>query len=491
MSPFNETKYQELLKGLEITIFKKNEIISDNIEFRIDSEYYQKEYLELYKKLDNSTILADIVDMSDLSSNASFAKVASIIHDNNEKVIPFIRSGNVGDTFINENDLEFISSEAHYNLDKSITKLHDVMMARKGKIGGASIILENQVNFNCNENVIKLTIRDQKKINPFYFTVFFNSKYGKKQVERLATGNVQPWVSIFQIRKLKFKNASETFSKLIQSTIEKASSNINESRSIIEKTSSDLLSLFNLKNWQPNKESITIKKLSNSFLSTGRLDAEFYQPFYDEIEHILKSKGYALLENICSEINYGTVPTSPYTEDGTGIPYIKGTNFKNTLIESEGLDHITDTDELSERFYTKEGDIIISQMGTVGDTGVVEKHQEGWLFASFTIRVRIKDKKNFDPHFVAFYIQHIAKPYYLHRFIAQASVRQNTDLPTIKNLYVPKIPIDIQKEISKQIKQSFQLRQDSSKLIDIAKLAVEIAIEQDEKTAMKFIKDNT
>ena len=128
-------------------------------------------------------------------------------------------------------------------------------------------------------------------------------------------------------------------------------------------------------------------------------------------------------------------------------------------------------------------------MGTVGDTGVVEKHQEGWLFASFTIRVRIKDKERFDPHFVAFYIQHIAKPYYLHRFIAQASVRQNTDLPTIKNLYVPTIPIDRQKDLIASIKHSYNLRKESSKFIDIAKEAVEIAIEQDEKTAIVFMKD--
>ena len=29
-----------------------------------------------------------------------------IVHDNNPKIIPFIRSGNVGETFINETDLK-------------------------------------------------------------------------------------------------------------------------------------------------------------------------------------------------------------------------------------------------------------------------------------------------------------------------------------------------------------------------------------------------
>ena len=61
----------------------------------------------------------------------------------------------------------------------------------------------------------------------------------------------------------------------------------------------------------------------------------------------------------------------------------------------------------------------------------------------------------------------------------------------IKTIPIPILPIDEQKELVKQIKQSFKLRQESSKLIEIAKQAVEIAIEQDEQTAMKFIKKNT
>jgi hypothetical protein len=51
--------------------------------------------------------------------------------------------------------------------------------------------------------------------------------------------------------------------------------------------------------------------------------------------------------------------------------------------------------------------------------------------------------------------------------------------------------MDKQKELSAQIQESFKNRQESSRLIEIAKQAVEMAIEQDEETAMKFIKENT
>lgn len=216
------------------------------------------------------------------------------------------------------------------------------------------------------------------------------------------------------------------------------------------------------------------------------MDAEYYQPKYDEVDRILKSKGCVLLEEISDMINYGTVPTSPYTEDGTGIAYIKGMNLKRTRITGD-LDRIENTEFLPEKFFTKHGDIIISQMGTVGDVGVVDFEHENMLFASFTIRVRLSKKCGFIPSYIGFYIQEIAKEWYLYRNIAQASVRQNTDLPTIKNMYIPILDIDKQQQIADKVQQSFDFRKKSTALLEYAKQAVKMAIEQGEDVALKWL----
>lgn len=144
-----------------------SDILADNQEFRLDDGYYRKEYISIYNQINNYVLLKDIVTMSDVSSNGSFAYVQETLNDDYPKVIPYIRSGNVGETFIYHDDLIKISKEAHSKLKLSQTKLYDIMMARKGKIGGASIITEQEVNFNCNENVIKLSIKDRNKYNPF------------------------------------------------------------------------------------------------------------------------------------------------------------------------------------------------------------------------------------------------------------------------------------------------------------------------------------
>lgn len=69
-----------------------------------------------------------------------------------------------------------------------------------------------------------------------------------------------------------------------------------------------------------------------------------------------------------------------------------------------------------------------------------------------------------------------------------------TQYPVIKNedvlnLPIPKISAEKQSEISTKIKETEIMRHKSKSLLDITKRAVEIAIEQDEPIAEKYIQD--
>ena len=272
---------------------------------------------------------------------------------------------------------------------------------------------------------------------------------------------------------------------ICEQSVIKARKLIDESALFYSEAESLLLHILQLEDFQPEDETYSIKSFKNSFGSTGRIDAEFYQPYYDELEKKVKSNGFVTASEICSLINYGTVPTSPYTEDGSGIPYIKGMNVKNVEVQNENLDRIINTKDLPEKFYTKAGDIIISQMGTVADCGVVDETQEDWLFASFTIRLRLKNLKAFNPYFVGLYIQKLAKRYYFQRYIAQASVRQNTDLPTVNNLFIPIVDIEMQNKIANKLKESKRKKEESKLLLNDVVRFVETAIEQGEEAALK------
>ena len=60
----------------------------------------------------------------------------------------------------------------------------------------------------------------------------------------------------------------------------------------------------------------------------------------------------------------------------------------------------------------------------------------------------------------------------------------------ILNLPVPLLPEETQTEIQQKVIESFKLRKQSKHLLECAKRAVEMAIEQDESKAMEWLENS-
>ncbi|MED3749378.1 restriction endonuclease subunit S, partial [Geobacillus stearothermophilus] len=74
--------------------------------------------------------------------------------------------------------------------------------------------------------------------------------------------------------------------------------------------------------------------------------------------------------------------------------------------------------------------------------------------------------------------------------LARGSVQQRLNQETLKDLIVPIIDYNEQNKIADIIEESFRHRKQSDTLLEVAKRAVEIAIEQDEDTAISFINNH-
>jgi len=459
-----------LLEGLEVSEVFTTEFFKDNADFRLDAEYFSKKNIELnrqlekigYKTIEDFSFVTDGIHTSIDYAEESHIKLVSATSPR-ENYFDFSRN-------------VFISEESHRQNPRTALKAGDIIISTVGTIGNCAVVKPSDLPANSDRHVGIIRIKD-KNFLPNYVSTFLLSKYGRFQTLKESTGNVQLNLFIYKIRTLKIASLKIDFQERVDKFIKSAHSKREQSQSLYHQAEGLLLETIGLKDFKPSEKGINVKTFKKSFLTTGRLDAEYYQPKYEEVEKIIKKTGFVYLEDICSAINYGSVPTSPYTENNEGIPYIKGLNLKSTFIIKDKLDYIVNTEKLPKKVFTKEGDIIISQMGTVGDVGIVTRNEAGWIFASFTIRVRLKKDCGYLPRFIGLYIQNIAKNYYLKQNIAQASVRQNTDLPTIKRMYIPKVDIDIQKQIVDLIEKSFSLREKSDQLLEEAKEMVEREIE--------------
>lgn len=73
---------------------------------------------------------------------------------------------------------------------------------------------------------------------------------------------------------------------------------------------------------------------------------------------------------------------------------------------------------------------------------------------------------------------------------AGGSIIQHWKPSEIQQVIIPIIAQEIQTEIAVLVQKSFALKQQSEELLDVAKSAVEIAIEENEEIAMKYINHN-
>ncbi len=451
-----------------------------NPELRIDAEYYRAEILSKINLLDS-------IKNSALKNLASFVigpfgSTVTVEKYVEHSAFRYVRNKDINDFLIDDSDPAYVTEEIYNSLPHFHIRENDLLITVVGTLGKVAIARHKDTKsiYSCKSTIIRV-----KNIDPYYLAAYLNSSIGQLLVNRGVRGAIQQGLNLSDLQEIKVFTPSEVFQARIREIVISSFKAIDKSKIMYNEAEQILLSDLNLIDWKPVHKLSFIRDFSDTKVAE-RIDAEYYQPMYEDVEHILGQKDRRSLESICSLINYGTVPTSPYTDNGT--PYIKGLNIVDGFIQGD-FDFITSTSALATKFYTKEHDIIISQMGTVGKAGIVLKEQEDWLFASFTIRARLKNYDYIDPFVLTMYINSIAREWYLMRQIAQASVRQNTDLPTIKNLQVPKIGKGIQDKIASKIKESYRLKRNSKELLNIAKQGVEMAINTDEATAIKGINE--
>ncbi len=337
--------------------------------------------------------------------------------------------------------------------------------------------------FSC-----KSTLLRSKSINPYYLLTYLNSSIGQLFVLRGKRGAIQEGLNLSDLKEIIVYEASNEIQEFVERLIIKAFAFNKTSKELYSKAEESLLEELDLNEHETQNKLMNIKSFSD-VIKVNRFDAEYFQPKYEDYENKIKKykNGYSFIDDVCTDINYGTVPTSAYTTNDKDYNYIKGMNLLNTKIEGP-FDKIENTSALRTKHFLKQGDIVISQMGTVGDAGVVTEELEGSTFASFTIRIRIKNKELFKPYYVALFIQSIAKENFLLRNIAQASVRKNTDLPTIKAMYIPNLNKEKQELIERLILNSIEHEQKSSSLLKVAKKLVELSVENSEGAAIEWAK---
>ena len=357
-----------------------------------------------------------------------------------------------------------------------------MIISTVGTIGNCAVVDETILPANSDRHVG--IIRVEKDFRPHFLSTFILSKYGRFQTIRESTGNVQLNLFIYKIRTLKIPFLSSKFQQQVERLVQSAHLSLNQSKTIYQQAQDLLLSELGLKDWQPTEETVAVKSFAESFLSSGRLDAEYYQPKYDEIEqHIKKySGGWDYLGNKF------LVETGEYSEEY----FEKSENLKfyirNTNIV-KGQINIDDSYYVNPKIFSKfvqEGDILTARVGAIGSFGTIEKELNGSIYSDNVLSLRRIQSECLLPDVYTLYFNTKPNRQLMDKF-SGGSVQPLITQTSIKSLPIPIFNFQFQHQLHLKIIEGFEFNKKSKQLLEIAKTGVERAIETDEATATAWI----
>lgn len=465
---------------MQYSIIKLSEI-KQNSDFRLDAEYYKLEYIKLeneIKKHKYQTLLTKDRKITDGSHE---------IREYTNSGVIFLRVQDIFDNNIEIKEKIFISEEENAKLLRSQPRKNiDVLITKTGKIGVSTVFnLDSKSNIPADIAILK----NNSVLNSYFISTFLNSKFGQFQFIKNQSGLTRPRLVLNSFKELIIPILSNNFQTQIANIVNQSHELRQQANNLYQEAENILLEELNIKNYKPNNKKFFIKKLSET-QQVERIDAEYFQPKYDDIINIIKnySGGYDTIKNLFKIINGSFVSESFYCNDGK-ISYIriKDLNYKGQINRNDIIS-LSESFSLKNETTLNKNDFVFANIGSVGKVNIINNDNLiGAIPSNNTSKMTLKNNKNY------YYFLLV-----LQSFLFQMQIEKEftqTAQPKISNkqletLLVPLLSEDKQQQISNKIQESFEKRNYSDKLIDIAKRAVEIAIEEDEDSAIKYIENN-
>ena len=468
-----------MIDGLEISEVYFSKIKHDQNE-RFDSHYYEKKYILLKQTLlaKPHWLLGDIV-LKPIQTGHTPSMSNSLFYGGE---IAFIKTDNLRVNSITTNFSNYLSNEGNQEISRTELKEKDIITtiigATEDVIARTALVLPEHLPANINQNIVQIRV-NETIVFAEYVNAYLNSRYGRDYLRYLSRQTEQVNLNCQEVSSVIVPKFSTEFQGVIRDCISKAyylQRCSKENYLFADRMLEEGLGIN-----QSSNDNISIKTFSESFNISGRLDAEYYQPKYEQYEEIIKNnklgftiikKEFDLITKKCDR----SLEQYPYIEIGD-INVSTGVATSN-IIMTEALPD-------NAKIMTKVNDVLVSTVRP--NRGAVSILEEDDLLVSGAFTV-LREKGNYPKEVLLVILRSELYRDWLLKY------NVGTSYPVIKdddilNLPLPILDEILNKEISDKVQESFRLRKESKKLLDIAIKAVEMAIETDEETAIAWMKE--
>ncbi len=453
---------------------------------RFDAEYFAKEYIRVAQNLEN-------VHTKKLGAFANF--VASAFYPAATQLY------SIGDTAfvrcVDCIDFPIITAEQEDRFEKipysfgtankgvSFLTQGEIVITKVGTPCYASIV-EDYETVALSRTVLGLS--KIKGIDPYYLMVFLRCKYGYEQLYRKRELTIQYQLTLPRVKAVDVYLATSDFQKVIRHLCEQYRDVKAKAANLYTKAEATLARNISCFDVSISDQSMSIKTFRESFLTNGRLDAEYYQPKYDRLFAALAAFTTKQLggTNGIADIQKSIEPGSE-SYGVEGIPFVRVSDVTKLGISEPEIKLPMDIVEHPEALFPKKDSILFSKDGSVGIAYKLEEDAQ-FITSSALLQLTIKDTEEVLPDYLTLVLNSPAVQLQAER-AASGAVIQHWKPSEIQQVIIPILDMSEQQKLSQMVQQSFFLRRQSEQLLDYAKRAVELAIEQGEDAAMAWLKE--
>lgn len=488
VNPFNEAKYKALMDGLECSEVLFSEIKNDNEKYRFDSEFFQKKFLMAYdiiKSQPYSTIENEYSCLTDFHANGSYEYIAQnyTLLDNKDYAYMVRTTDLEANDFVN--NVKYVSKSTYDFLSKSKVFGGEVLINKIGSPGRSFLMPNLNMPVSLGMNLFMIRLKNDATIDTTTLWLYLNTSIGSTIVKRKINGTVPLTIDKAAIKSIYIPCFSNVFRNILIKMVKAANEKDKQAKESYVKAENILRNILEID--QNNSSNISIKNMSESFLDSGRLDAEYYQPKYDELFTSLKKHTTQLLGG-----NDGIVIIKKSIEPGSdsycneGIPFVRVSDVTKYGISEPSIKLPRNIVAEPYKLYPKRNTILFSKDGSVGIAYKMEKDTEV-ITSGALLHLTVKNPLEILPDYLTLVLNSPIVQLQAERD-SNGAIIQHWKPSDIENVIIPILDIETQREIASKVQDSFALRRKSEQLLENAKQAVELAIGLGEEKAMEWLK---
>jgi len=396
--------------------------------------------------------------------------------------VPFVRISDLKHGIIDENSTACISEEAHLKEIATALEFGDIAISKTAYPSAALITIPA---CNVSQDIIatKFSSVGKQRIIPQYALLFLLSRFGIEIMGAEFQGNVQEHLSLSDAKKLPIPALSREFQQRTKAVFQSALTLTQRSKAHLNEAEVQLASSVGLGDWSP-PEPLTYTASASTARAAIRLDAQYFMPAKEQVRRSLAALPGKLLIDRVDSIRDQWLPEA--ADPGTLVRNYDVTDALVPILDAEKEPSAAE-DIGSMKKVLRDGDVAVSRLRAyLKEIAVVRTADDIPSVGSSEFIVLRPENDRISPETLMVFLRSIPVQTIL-KWCQDGSQHPRFSESDLLSIPVPDAVVDASAKITSLVLKGFAARRQAAALLDAAKRAVEVAIEQDELTALRFL----